>query len=275
MTNKELRKLSRAELIGSGCDLQVGIGLLVLEGNAAVKNSGVDLIVDELVDYIVDVLERDKVRAGHTVGDDGFLGGGSLRRDALAVEVSEGLVLVGVLSLDKDHCGVVGVVGVGEVSGVETLFGRLHRGHDHVVVALLERSKQVVKGHVLDLEGLAHALGNVLRGKNVDAAVGHATALIGVHELKRSIVGGGAEDKLVAVSSLGGAACAQCENHRKCEYHSNKLFHIFSSIRFLFKCLSTVCSIARINMQCQYQMCEFLWPFFHPRLYDLYKAGKI
>lgn len=135
----------------------------ILVGDAAVDDHGVDLIVHELVDEIGHELEGDKVRAGHIIGDDVGLGRAGLGADGLAVKVGEGLVLVRVLLLDEDHRRIVGVVGVGEIGGFLALVGRFHRGNDDVEIALLEGGQQVVKGHVLGLEGLAGVVGDVLR----------------------------------------------------------------------------------------------------------------
>ena len=196
--NSDAVGLRFTELGGSGSDDQIGVGLCILLSDSAVDDDRVDLAVDKLVDEVSHKGEGDEVRAFHLVGDDGFLGGGGLCADALAGEVGEGVVLIGGISLDKDHGRQVGVVGIGEVSGLETLGRDLDGCHDDIKIALGKGGEQVVEAHVLDLKLLAQLIGDVLAGRNVDTGVLHRAAVIGIHEFVRGVVSGGAEHQRAA-----------------------------------------------------------------------------
>lgn len=91
---------------------EIGVGLGILHCDGAVEDNSVDLIVDELVDSIGNDLEGDEVCTRHIVFDDVFLGGSGLSGNRLAGERIKRGVLIGLVSLDEDHCGVVGVVGI-------------------------------------------------------------------------------------------------------------------------------------------------------------------
>lgn len=175
-----------------------GLASAYCSATAPSTTIGIDLAVDKLVDKVSHEGEGDEVRAFHLVGDDGFLGGGGLCADALAGEVGEGVVLIGGVSLDKDHGRQVGVVGIGEVSGLETLGRDLDGCHDDIKIALGKGGEQVVEAHVLDLKLHAQLIGDVLAGGNVDTGVLHRAAVIGIHEFVRGVVSGGAEHQRAA-----------------------------------------------------------------------------
>ena len=228
------------ELGGGGSDGQIGVGLGILLGDSAIDDDRVDLAVDKLVDEVSHKGEGDEVRAFHLVGDDGFLGGGGLCANALAGEVGEGVVLIGGVSFDKDHGRQVGVVGIGEVGGLETLGRDLDGCHDDIKIALGKGGEQVVEAHVLDLNLHAQLIGDVLTGGNVDTGVLHRAAAIGIHEFVRGVVSGGAEHQraagllgvVVGVGIIGVVAVVgliaagdQRKAHHQSQHQCSKLFH--------------------------------------------------
>ena len=206
---------------------EVAVGLGILLRNGAVNNNGVHLVVHKLVDKVVHARETHEIRAGHIAGDEIGLGRAGLRADALAGEGLNAGVLAGLVGLDEDHRRQVGVVGIGEIGGLETLLGDLDGGEDDVGVTLLQAGHETVKVHVHDLELLAHIRGDRLGNGDVDTDVLLLVLVVQNDELIRGIVGGGRHDESFAFGRSA-AAGSETQHHEQSQNDCCYLFHFFS-----------------------------------------------
>lgn len=206
---------------------EIAVGLGILLRNGAVNNNGVHLVVHELVDKVVHARETHEIRAGHIAGDEIGLGRAGLRADALAGEGLNAGVLAGLVGLDEDHRRQIGVVGIGEIGGLETLLGDLDGGEDDIGVALLQAGHETVKVHVHDLELLAHIRGDRLGNGDVDTDVLLLVLVVQNDELVRGIVGGGRHDESFAFGRSA-AAGSEAQHHEQSQNDCCYLFHFFS-----------------------------------------------
>lgn len=113
-------RLGGGQLGGGAADDQVGVGVSVLLGHAAVHQNGVHLVIHQLVHQIQHGFQRDGVDALNVV-DHVQLGGGGLCAHGLAVEVGQRLVLVSLVGLHQNGGRGIAVIAGGEVGVLQTV----------------------------------------------------------------------------------------------------------------------------------------------------------